>query len=213
MKTVDVRFRLTGSQIPADHGYHLYAAISRHVAATHENPEIGLHPIAGRLVGNRMLALTPASCLRIRIEAARLPQILPLAGKTLDIGGCKAVVGTPDVAALVPSARLYSRLVTIKKFMQPADFLDAANRQLQQLEIRASARLVDQQNKISSNHNSESGTRSPVLRRTLRIRDKEIVGFALRVEGLTADESIRLQEAGIGGRRKFGCGIFLPDRG
>ena len=212
MKTVDVRFRLTGSQVPADHGYRLYAAISRHLPGIHENPEIGVHSIAGRLVGNRMLALTPASYLRIRIEAERLPQTLPLAGKMLDIGGCKAVVGTPDVAALLPSASLYSRLVTIKGFLQPEEFLDAAHRQLQQLEIRAVAHLVDQQDKVRANQDSETGTRSPVLRRTLRIRDKEIVGFALRVEGLTADESIRLQEAGIGGRRKFGCGIFLPDR-
>ena len=42
--------------------------------------------------------------------------------------------------------------------------------------------------------------------------DKEIVGFALRVEELTAEESIRLQEKGIGGRRRFGCGIFVPER-
>ena len=159
-----------------------------------------------------MLALTHASCLHVRIQAAYLPQILPLAGKTLEIGGYRVTVGTPDVAALVSSASLYSRLVTIKGFMQPDEFLDAANRQLQLLGIRAAASLVEQQDKVSANQDSETGTRSPVLRRTLRIRDKEIVGFALRVEGLTADESIRLQEAGIGGRRKFGCGIFLPDR-
>lgn len=47
------------------------------------------------------------------------------------------------------------------------------------------------------------------IRRTLRIRDKTVVGYALAVTELTADESIRLQEAGVGGRRRFGCGLFV----
>jgi len=32
------------------------------------------------------------------------------------------------------------------------------------------------------------------------------------VQGLDADESLKLQEHGIGGRRRFGCGIFVPVR-
>ena len=46
-----------------------------------------------------------------------------------------------------------------------------------------------------------------------RDENKEIVGFAVRVEDLTAEESIGLQEAGIGGRRRFGCGVFIPASG
>jgi CRISPR-associated protein Cas6 len=52
--------------------------------------------------------------------------------------------------------------------------------------------------------------RSPLLRRTLQIRDKVIVGFAVEVGALTADEALILQEQGLGGRRRFGCGIFVP---
>ena len=44
----------------------------------------------------------------------------------------------------------------------------------------------------------------------IQIKDKSIVGYALRVVGLTAEESIRLQETGLGGRRRMGCGVFLP---
>ena len=39
-----------------------------------------------------------------------------------------------------------------------------------------------------------------------------MIGYALRVFGLTAEESIRLQEEGLGGRRRMGCGVFLPIR-
>jgi CRISPR-associated protein Cas6 len=45
-------------------------------------------------------------------------------------------------------------------------------------------------------------------RRTLRIKDKEVVGYEVLVEALTAEESLNLQEHGLGGRRHMGCGIF-----
>ena len=51
------------------------------------------------------------------------------------------------------------------------------------------------------------------LRRVLHIKGERHVGFGMLIEGLTADESLRLQQNGLGGRRKMGCGLFLPVRG
>jgi CRISPR-associated protein Cas6 len=50
------------------------------------------------------------------------------------------------------------------------------------------------------------------IRRTVRIREKEVVGYGLDVSRLTAEASILLQEHGLGGRRPFGCGVFVPGR-
>lgn len=47
----------------------------------------------------------------------------------------------------------------------------------------------------------------------MRIKDKMVVGFQVEVTQLTGEESITLQEQGIGGRRRMGCGIFVPLRG
>ena len=47
-------------------------------------------------------------------------------------------------------------------------------------------------------------------RQVLRIKGKRIVGYALQVAGLNAEESVRLQELGLGGRRRMGCGFFVP---
>jgi CRISPR-associated protein Cas6 len=113
---------------------------------------------------------------------------------------------------LPPAANLYSRLVVIKGFLEPEPFLEAAQRQLDSLNIKGIPYLVQQTEIEEANRGRSAGTHSPVLRRTLRIRDKEIVGFALAVEGLSAEESVMLQEHGIGGRRRFGCGIFVPVR-
>ena len=37
-----------------------------------------------------------------------------------------------------------------------------------------------------------------------------IVGFALAIHDLTDEGSILLQESGLGGRRRMGCGFFQP---
>jgi CRISPR-associated protein Cas6 len=49
-------------------------------------------------------------------------------------------------------------------------------------------------------------------RRTLRIRNKEVVGYEVVLGKLAAEESLLVQSAGLGGRRRFGCGIFVPTR-
>ena len=211
-KLVDVRFRLQGNQIPADHGYHLISAIAQLIPELHSDKEVGLHPISGRPIGNRCIALSRASSLIVRLPAARISQILPLAGKALRIGEDNVRVGTPQTMALKPATRLYSRLVVIKGFLEPQAFLEAAQRQLEELDIKGKPSLVAQPRVAEANVDKHTGTRSAFLRRTIRIHDKEVVGFALRVEELTAEESIRLQEKGLGGRRRFGCGIFIPDR-
>ncbi len=121
-------------------------------------------------------------------------------------------MGTPQTVAMKPTARLYSRLVVIKGFLEPQAFLEAAQRQLEELDVKGKPSLVYQPNVAAANADKNTGSRSPFLRRTIKIRDKEVVGFALRVEELTAEESIRLQEKGLGGRRRFGCGIFISDQ-
>lgn len=212
MPVVDVSFRLQESTIPVDHGYQLYSSVSKYIPAIHGDEEIGLHPISGQLAGGRLLSLTERSSLTFRISSERINQVLHLAGKELSIGEHRIRIGVPQTRALIPSARLYSRLVVIKGFMEPEPFLEAVQRQLDALDIKGKPSLIAQSHIAQANEDKETGSRSPVLRRTIRIRDKEIVGFAVRVEELTAEESIRLQEKGLGGRRRFGCGIFIPDR-
>jgi len=207
---VDVAFSLTGSSIPVDHGYCLFSAVSRVVPQVHKSREIGIHPISGRLIGSRTLALTPTSCLTLRLPQEQLGQVLPLAGKLLQLGDSRVRVGVPHTRALRPSKRLYSRVVIIKGFSEPQLFLDAVVRQLAALGIHGEASLVEQQGVADSNVGKLSGSHSPYLRRTVRICSKDIVGFAVLVGNLRENDSVLLQETGIGGRRRFGCGVFVP---
>ena len=189
MPTVDLAFKLMGTRIAVDHGYALFAAVNRLVAEIHDAQDIGLHPIRGRFDGNGCLVLSPASRLIVRISDDRIREFLKLSGKTLEVDGNQLRVGVPEVRALRSAAALFARLVTIKGFMEPETFIKATNRQLETMGVIAALQLGD--------------------RRTLRIKDKQVVGFELFASELNAEGSIKLQEIGIGGRRRMGCGVFV----
>jgi len=233
MPTIDLGFRLTGNRIPADHGYLLYGALSHVVPDMHrpqraagDDPEtdsarsslrgplweaVAVHPVNGQLCGGRHLALTSKSRLTLRVQSERIGELLPLAGKRLTVADGAVLVGVPEVHPLHPAPSLRCRLVTIKGFTEPGPFLDAVRRQLVALGIEGAPGLVKRTGTRSlEGRSAASDDRSPFVRRTLRIRNKEVVGYAVEVTGLDADESIRLQETGVGGRRRFGCGVFVP---
>jgi CRISPR-associated protein Cas6 len=192
MPYVDLAFRLTGSKVPVDHGYALYSAISRLLPEIHGARNIGVHPIRGTYSGNGELMLRDSSRLVLRLESERIGDFLKLAGKRLDIGSHSVRVGIPEVRMLRPRASLYSRLVTIKGFMGSAGFLEAAKRQLEKIGVEAEIKVGE--------------------RRTLRVKDKQVVGFELVALELDAEDSLRFQEHGLGGRRHMGCGVFVPIR-
>jgi CRISPR-associated protein Cas6 len=189
MAYVDLAFRLTGTKVSVDHGYALYSAISRLLPEIHGAKNIGVHPIRGTYSGNGELMLRDSSRLILRLESERIGEFLKLAGKRLEIDSHNLRVGIPEVRLLRPRASLYSRLVTIKGFMEPAAFLESAKRQLERLGVKAQIQVGE--------------------RRTFRVKDKQVVGFEVAALEIDAEDSLRVQENGLGGRRHMGCGIFL----
>ncbi|MEX0762324.1 MAG: type I-MYXAN CRISPR-associated protein Cas6/Cmx6 [Dehalococcoidia bacterium] len=206
---VDVSFQLNGTTIPADHGYPLFAAVSRAVPGVHGDQATGIHPIAGALAGDRRLRLTDRSHLTFRVPGDNVPALLPLAGRFLDIGDSQLHVGVPTIHPLQPSTRLFSRLVVIKGMLSAEHVLDAARRQLETLNVAGKPVLPCRRAGAAPRDGGE-GAREPWVRRTLCISDRVVVGYALGIIELTAEESIRVQEQGVGGRRRFGCGVFTP---
>jgi CRISPR-associated protein Cas6 len=146
----------------------------------------------------RLLTLVPASRLRIRLAPEDLVSYIGLAGSELELDGFSLQVGIPRVEQLVPATSLSSRLVTIKGMQDLEAFRAAVRRQLKAMDVAAEPLLEG------------APDAGGPARRVFRIKDRRVVGFSLRVQGLTAEESIRLQEQGIGGRRRMGCGLFVP---
>jgi len=195
-RNINVQFPVEGDKLPADHGYLLYAAISQFKPELHETGWLGVEMISGMPAGDNLIVLPRRAALNLRIPADRFGEVIGLAGKRLETGKHAIRLGIPTARPLTPSAKLYSRLVTIRGFMEVPEFLEAANRQLAELEITAELELPP-----------EDRSR---FRRIITVKDKKIVGFSLVAHGLSDEDSIKLQALGIGGRRAMGCGIFNP---
>ena len=190
---IDLAFQVTSqSPLSSDHGYQLFGAISRLLPQVHEPNGVAVLPISGQQIGDRNIQLGNSSRLTIRVASSDIATWLPLAGKTLEVAGVKLQIGVPEIRSLIPTTALRSRLVTTKNCQDQPRFELELRRQMTALGV------------------NEQAIYSIGKRRTIRIRDKEVVGYEVIVEGLTADESLAIQTTGLGGRRHMGCGVFLP---
>ncbi len=191
---VDVAFAATGGPVPIDHGYPLFGALCRALGNLHGAEWLAVHPLVGVAISSGDLSPSKrGGVLRLRVRADRLGEVLPLAGKTLDIAGVKLHLGTSQLYALQPSAVVRSRMVVIKGYTEPELFEPRVSRELESKGIKASVQLG--------------------RRRIVTIDARKIVGFEVTLGALSDVDSLRVQSEGLGGRRRFGCGVFHPVRG
>ncbi|WP_457571423.1 type I-MYXAN CRISPR-associated protein Cas6/Cmx6 [Desulfovulcanus sp.] len=189
---VNLCFKIKGDTLPVDHGFALFSNISRLLPFFHSETKVGLKLIRGRYVGNGLLSIKPVSELALRMPAPLIPEYLALTGKTLDVLGHSLDIGIPTTKPLVPATALYAHLVTTKNGHKEERFKQEIARQMQELNLEGRFILG--------------------RRRTFQVHGKQVVGYSLLISELTAEESIVLQEHGLGGRRKMGCGFFEPWR-
>ncbi|MBU7583857.1 MAG: type I-MYXAN CRISPR-associated protein Cas6/Cmx6 [Nostoc sp. TH1S01] len=197
---VELNFDIFGHTLPADHGYALYSNISHLCPQLHEQQWLSIQTIMGIPDGKGKIYLTEKSRLRIRVPGDMVPVVYSLAGKALTIGKHLIRLGIPQIFMLQPVSRLRSRIVVIKGFQEPEPFLSAAKRQVEALGIQGRVW-------IPINADKEAD------RKTIKIKKYTVVGFGLEVADLSDEDSIKLQIAGCGGKRRMGCGIFIPKRG
>lgn len=192
MQFIDIHFPIVGRTIAVDHGYALFASICRVLPEFHSRDDVGLALVRGKYLGNGLLSLNKLSGIRIRLPDDSLPDFIGLSGNTLIVDGSRLTLCTPTIYQIIPRTALYSHIVTTKNGNDEQRFLTAIKEQMDALDIQREFFIG--------------------RRKTFKVSGKQIVGYSLLVTGLTADESISLQEHGLGGRRKMGCGIFIGIR-
>lgn len=128
--------------------------------------------------------------LLIRCPADRAPG-LPGSGRVFGVAsGREVVLGPPRARPITPAALLKARAVAIKGAMDSDAMGKAVRARLDRFGIVGGIEIGD--------------------RRILRINAAAIVGYEVAVTGLSPLASVRLQAVGVGGRGRFGCGVFLP---
>jgi CRISPR-associated protein Cas6 len=188
----DVQFDLTGNEIPVDHGQVLFDELMRHLPWLEVEPSVGVHPIHGAPTGrNDNLVINRRIKLVLRIPVERLDDVRALIGKCLDTGTGEVAVGDLKEKMLMPYATLYSPVVDFG-IEDEAAFLNAARRELENMGIRCGM--------------------IPGKKRKMRLAEGEISGYSLMLHDVSLQQSLQVQEDGLGRHRGFGCGIFVPHK-
>ena len=201
---IELVFPVSGHSVATDHAYHLYSALSAAVPRFHDSDGlVRFATVSGIAIECGRLQLGPHSQLAVRLPQDEVRIALPLAGKRLPIGDGWVRLGVPAVRTLEPAPAVIARIVTFKNAENPSDFLATARAKLADLGVSGEPQLPI--------HIAGPRAGEP-KRRVVRIKDATITGYSLLVSGLSPSDSIRLQESGIGGRTRIGCGFFTPAR-
>ncbi|WP_162179653.1 type I-MYXAN CRISPR-associated protein Cas6/Cmx6 [Solidesulfovibrio alcoholivorans] len=189
--SLDLLFSITTrGNIPVDHAYSLYGALCRVMPTLHEHINILIHPIKGKYTGDGHLSINKSSHIRFRCKEQDVSKWLSLAGMSLSVNGCDLLVGGATAEQLISASVLRSAFVTTRNGHDENRFRQELARQLSDGKVVGETHIL--------------------ARKTMTIKEKKIVGFEVVVSGLDAESSIRLQEHGLGGRKKMGGGFFLP---
>ena len=202
---LDVLFSIDCKRLPVDHAYDLSAALRNVLPWVADDPLIGVHAVhvAGSQNGwerpehgtSQHLIVSRRTKLTIRVPTGRLEALKEgLTGKTLEVSGCAVRIGAAKVRPLSRETTLFSRYLVSLPGEGENRFLSRAADELGAMGIRLRKALC--------------GKEIP-----LATPDGPIHTRGLMLASLSPEESVRLQEAGLGPRRWMGCGIFLPHKG
>ena len=188
----EVQFELQGSLLPRDHGYPLFRELSRLLPWLPDEALAAVHHIHGAETGkDDLLILNRRAKLVIRIPIHREADLAILSGQTVTIGGFKLTIGKGKPKPLSRHSPLYAHCVTTGS-MDEEGFASDIIHILDELKI--TCRFICGR------------------RQTITTADGVAYGYSLLLHELPIDQSILVQQRGMGGNRKIGCGIFIPHK-
>ena len=199
---VDVVYNIQCRCLPVDHVWALSQAISAALPWFADEPEAGVHPIHVAESGNgwmrpdapdALLQLSRRTRLMLRLPKQRIEDAGKLTGKILDVGGNAMKVEKSTVKPLSAITTLFSRYIVSAEGMDEAAFLREAQSLLAGMEIRPKKMLCG-------------------IERVIATPDRRIHTRSLMLADLAVEESVKLQQRGLGPGRMLGCGLFLPHK-
>ena len=169
-----------------------------------EENKAGLHLIHGAESGNgwvrpddvtnEVLYLSRRTRMSLRLPKERLEDAAKLTGQTLAIDEYSIEVGDSIQKPLSTSSTIFSRYVLSSESENEDDFLKRIYKELQNMDINIS-KLLCGKSRVLQGHNQDIFTRSIMLAE------------------LKPEESVLVQQHGIGEGRKMGCGLFIAHKG
>ncbi len=184
---IDIVFDVSGEMLPATYPYALWEELTRLAPELLAEKSVGVIPM--RIAeSNEGLLLPKRAKLALRLPLELVEVALNLAQKQMQIGESALRLGAGKTRPIQPHPTLHAHLVTgaDDEVMFVAEITEALG------EMRVQAKLICGQ------------------RRALSEGDRVITGYSLVLHDLSPEDSLRVQYAGLGKERRFGCGIFVP---
>lgn len=200
---VDLSFKVQCKQLPLDHAHALSQTIQQALPWLTEEPRAGIHLIHGAESGNgwirpqepdALLSLSKRTRFMLRLPKQRVEDASKLSGILLDVSGNDLVLASPNQKSLSVLTTIFSRYVVTDELEDEEAFLSQAAEMLRKEGIQVKKMM--------------SG-RAHVL----RMPGKDLLTRSLMIDGLKIEESIYLQQHGLGEGRLVGCGLFIPHKG
>jgi CRISPR-associated protein Cas6 len=188
---VEAVFPLEGKTLPRDYAQALKNALVERLPWLEEDAGAGIHPLK-LVAGTQSVAmLSQRTRLILRVHAHRLDQLKALTGVQLDVAGHALGLGDVHLRPLQPLATLYAYRVAAES-ADETQFMAAMEAELTALAI--------------------AGERVCGKRQSLRRDGQDMTTFSMMLHGLVPEQSLRLQQHGLGPHRLLGCGVFVPHK-
>ncbi len=200
---VDLLFSIQCNSLPLDHGEALAQAISTRLGWLADESQAAIHQIhvAESSHGwqrpdekNGILLPSRRTKLVMRIPSHRVDECHSLVNRVVDIDGHSLVIGAFKQRPLSTLTTIFARYIETEEDEAEGEFIQ---------------RMVDWL------QGENIGIKKMMSGLLIRHRSKD--GFLctrkLMLSGLNVDDSLRLQQIGIGNNMLMGIGIFLPHKG
>jgi len=200
---VDLAFEIKCPCLPVDHAYALSQAIQQALPWFEQEQLAGLHLIYGPESGNGwsrpdkqddLLFLSRRIKLILRLPKDCITAAQELSGMTLDIEGYSLKLGPAKPKNLSPMPVLLARHILANSEQDEDNFLNEIITHIQK-DLGIQCRKV----LCGKTHQLKWPTGELFTRR-------------LMIADLKPEESIILQEQGLGDGLKMGCGLFVPHK-
>ena len=201
---VDLHFRINCKCLPLEHARQLSVAIHEVLPWIADEMFAGVHLIHGPESGNgwqrsdittnELLYLSKRIRMALRMPKHRIEDAQQLSGNTLHIDDYEIEVGVATVKPLSMQGTIFSRYVVSHENETEEQFLQRTYDEIKSLNINVNKLLCGKTHRMQG-------------------REQELFTRSVMLAELKPQDSVKIQQYGLGAGRTEGCGLFVPHKG
>ena len=175
-----------GGRIPQDNGYPILAALSRQHPFVHGRYDLQIAPVRGTRMRKNHAYVVTDRFSRLHVRGLSQDEASALEDSWIYVGGSLLHIGKAEEVGVKPSSLLVSRLVVLTDIVDKEDFLAEVKNLVKTSSVQIGKR------------------------KSIRVKGRHYLGYPVVLRDLSAEESLRIQQRGIGRFTSMGCGVFYP---